>query len=253
MQLRPIGWFHKTTARNLGVKIFRSLFGIEDYHTHLRWNGIKQFLDSKAYEVLEVGANSGIMTFHFSNLNPAANFMASEYDADAISEGLAVQKHYKQFKNVQFSSQDLREFKSDSKFDQILLIDVLEHIKDDSILLSALGKTLKENGTLLISVPTPRYPIVFGRDFHNSIGHVRDGYTIDHLSDTLDTAGFRILGTRLHTNVFNSFFCSLFYKIKFPGRLKWLLMTFLIPMVSVSESIQGKNSAGLVVLAERLA
>lgn len=252
MQLRPIGWFHHTISRNFGVKLFRLAFGIEDFHTHLRWNGIRSFLDYRARKVLEVGANSGIMTFHFSHSNPSAEFYASEFDIEALAAGEEVQENFSQFKNIQFSSQDLREFKSEIKFDQILLIDVLEHIHNDVALLTALGETLTEHGSLLVSVPTPRYPIVFGREFHDAIGHVRDGYTLDDLRSKLKSAGFEVLDSHFHTNVFNSFFCSFFYKNNLPNRLKWLLMTLLIPLIWFSELFQGRKSAGLAVLAHRL-
>ena len=56
------------------------------------------------------------------------------------------------------------------KFDLILLADVLEHIKDDKKIVNKLSKSLKNNGFILITVPS--YKILFSKK-DIILGHYR--------------------------------------------------------------------------------
>ena len=70
-------------------------------------------------------------------------------------------------------------------FDWLLLIDVLEHLETPGQLLEKLDANVKEGGLVLISVPTPCYPRVFGEAFHREVGHVVDGYRLAALDRLL--------------------------------------------------------------------
>jgi SAM-dependent methyltransferase len=85
----------------------------------------------------------------------------------------------------------------DRSFDQIVIVDYLEHIEDDRGFGRELARILRPGGALIVNVPhvQPGSPLVRLRQrigltdaWH---GHVRPGYTLDSLSDTLGPA-FRI-------------------------------------------------------------
>lgn len=249
---KPVGWYHHSISKTWFQKIFRLIFGIDDFHTHVRWNAIKDFLDLKAKYTLEIGANSGVISFQCASISPGARIDASEYDLFALSDAENIKNKYQKFNNVFFSNTDLREFTASKEFDQILAIDVLEHIDDDAYLLSQIYLSLRVGGSLILSVPTPTYPEVFGRDFHESIGHVRDGYTLEHLAILLKEAGFTLVNYRYHTGYLSSFFCSLIYREKLSGRFRFLLIGILIPFIHFMERSAGDKSAGLAVLATKV-
>jgi 2-polyprenyl-3-methyl-5-hydroxy-6-metoxy-1,4-benzoquinol methylase len=78
------------------------------------------------------------------------------------------------------------------RFDNITLIDVLEHIEDDAATIGKIKKLLEPGGQVIILVP--QYPHLYGaRD--RRIGHFRR-YTRRELTDKLLSQGFEIITTR---------------------------------------------------------
>lgn len=72
----------------------------------------------------------------------------------------------------------------DATFDACLCTEVIEHIKEDNLVISELARIIKPGGFLLISVPTPPAPY--------DPAHVREGYTLEELSELLIKNGFTI-------------------------------------------------------------
>jgi hypothetical protein len=96
----------------------------------------------------------------------------------------------------------------DKTYDQILLIDVLEHIEKDSCVLENIKKLFHPSTRLIISVPNTNYKQVFSEEFHNLVGHKRDGYSIDCLTTILEHSGFIVeksFNYSIHTKHFYEF------------------------------------------------
>lgn len=74
----------------------------------------------------------------------------------------------------------------DQQFDLVIHCEVLEHIEDDHKVLSELFRVLQPGGRLVISVPVPPAPI-------DDEEHVREGYTLEEISQLLNGTGFKIL------------------------------------------------------------
>jgi SAM-dependent methyltransferase len=80
---------------------------------------------------------------------------------------------------------------ADRSFDQVVIVDYLEHIADDRAFARELERVLKPGGVLLVNVPhlQPGSPLIWLRHrigltdaWH---GHLRPGYTIATLAETL--------------------------------------------------------------------
>jgi len=144
------------------------------------------------------------------------------------------------------------------KFDQVLLIDVLEHIEDDFQALKTANRALKPGGYLVISVPTPLYPKYFGHEFAELVGHVRAGYTLGDLELMLRSTGFEILEWHYHTNPSIAKLCSLWYKQLRNPFLKWVLMPPLNVLSTLDlrrplrEKRQPIRSCGIALLAKKM-
>jgi len=88
---------------------------------------------------------------------------------------------------------DLTKLSEKNCYDLILSVDVMEHIEEDYTVFENFHRSLKENGTLIISTPSDKG----GSDVHSEhddsfIGeHVRDGYSINDITEKLTRAGFR--------------------------------------------------------------
>jgi SAM-dependent methyltransferase len=112
---------------------------------------------------------------------------------------------------ISFEIADLNTFTEPESHDLILCVDVLEHIKDDILVMENLCRSLRPGGMLIVSTPSDRG----GSDVHvegedSFIGeHVRDGYGKEEISGKLLSAGF----SRAETD----------YTYGKPGQLAWKL------------------------------
>lgn len=86
----------------------------------------------------------------------------------------------------------------DGTFDYVVILDFIEHIKDDELCLDEIGRVLKPGGVLIISTPTTGRFFLINR-IKNKIGmtpdiygHVREGYEVDDLKRRLESRGFRL-------------------------------------------------------------
>lgn len=239
---------NKTTAR-----LYGKLVGITDFHSHFRWAAIKQFINFQAQRTLEAGAGTGLMTFEVAKrLVKNGKIIASELDERSVGVSEKIIKKG-DFKNVEFIKKDLRALGLQEKFDQVLAIDVLEHIEDDLLALKEINAILETNGRLVISVPTPLYPKYFGKEFAEKIGHMRDGYCVEELNEKLYASGFRTLKYKYYTRFWASLFCSLFYKTNKIPRIKLILLPILKYLALFLDRFStDAHSSSLAILAEKV-
>tara|TARA_B100000029_G_scaffold442035_1_gene460204 strand:- start:294 stop:1067 length:774 start_codon:yes stop_codon:yes gene_type:complete len=100
---------------------------------------------------LEVGCGTGFVLSAVGKLYPNAKLHGSEY----FEEGLIHAR--RRVPNANFSKLDARKMTDEERFDCIGAFDVIEHIKEDELVLSNLSRALKNDGTLLVTVPQHRW------------------------------------------------------------------------------------------------
>jgi len=86
---------------------------------------------------------------------------------------------------------------ADKTYESIVLVNVLEHIKDDAAALSGLMRTLRPGGYLLLFVPALKF--LFS-DLDALHGHFRR-YQLDEINDRTRAAGFEIIRSRYFDTV----------------------------------------------------
>ena len=59
-----VGWWEYKVQRSFISKIYTLLFGIGDFHTHIRFRAVKNLFQQKDRNV-EIGAGSGVMSIGF--------------------------------------------------------------------------------------------------------------------------------------------------------------------------------------------
>ncbi len=104
------------------------------------------------------------------------------------------------FENVEFRHFDLRwydRYEELGEFDQILLMETIEHVVDDVKLISCIAERLKVGGRLLLTTPSHDHSPMFGEGLHLSGGvedgrHVRWGYSADELRQLVERAGLQL-------------------------------------------------------------
>jgi SAM-dependent methyltransferase len=135
---------------------------------------------SKRARVLEVGCGTG------HNLQMLGAFgKLDACELDAIARGMASDRLGRPVLEARLP--DLSMFKAGS-YDLIALLDVLEHVPDDSGSLTAIRKLLKPGGALLLTVPANKWMW----SAHDVAHHHFRRYTRTELAKRFREAGFEV-------------------------------------------------------------
>lgn len=179
--------------------------------------------------ILDAGAGFGQYVYFLSRLNPNWHILAVDLKAEQVDDCnrffQAIGKP-----NVVFKTADLTTFCEPNAFDLVLSIDVMEHIEDDVGVFRNLFHSMKQGGLLLISTPSDKG----GSDVHHEHSepdgaahgfideHVRDGYSLEDITQKLKAAGFQRI--------------EAYYTYGKPGRLAWRLsMKYPIQLLGISQ------------------
>jgi SAM-dependent methyltransferase len=228
---------------------YRRLFGAEDMHSHFRWDAVAPLIDFHASRTLEVGGGDGRIAFEVAAGGHDAPIVLTEFDPHSVAQARAIAAAGG-FRQVEVSQKDLRQLGLGPGFDQVLAVDVLEHIDDDVLALREISGALAPGGRLVISVPTPRYPKVFGRKFHDHLGHVRDGYRLADLETKLGEAGLEVVEHRYYTGKWVSRGCRLFYGLGVPYVIGVLWAPFVRSALRTTErSVRAEEACSLALVA----
>lgn len=156
----------------------------------------------KGKTLLDIGSGRG----HFMNLAKKIHYSVEGIEPDKKLIEMT-EKTYGKIGNIyNIRAEEIDRIKK--KYDTIILIDVLEHIKDDGNQLKLIRKRLNKGGRCIILVPA--YQFLYSmRD--KSIGHYRR-YTVSSLTGLMEDAGFSIIHKR-YWNMLGFFIYALFEKI----------------------------------------
>jgi len=144
-----------------------------------------KFLKGK---ILEVGCGIGNFT---GNLTNYGEVFAIDIDKQHITETKKMlgSRVKVQFGDIEKSSV----FFNGQKFDTVVCLNVLEHIKADKTALKNLYNLLNKDGTLILLVPA--HELLFG-EIDRSIGHFRR-YDKTKLGKLMTNTGFKIISGRI--------------------------------------------------------
>ena len=191
-------------AKNMGF-IFIRLFGYPlNYIDRMRIRTILSYFLEHEGEVLDVGCSFGVLGFELANRG--FNVTAIDVNPESIKLGKNI-KRISQVHNINFIEKDFLESNFISNhFDIVTMIEVLEHIKDDSKVIKEIYRILKIGGRVIISVPYKAkmiehhdspIPALIKNGKHVRIGvpgefHYRDGYNTRKLISLMQYHGFSI-------------------------------------------------------------
>jgi 2-polyprenyl-3-methyl-5-hydroxy-6-metoxy-1,4-benzoquinol methylase len=238
----PLGASKSLVDSRPAFRAYRRLFGAENMHSHYRWNAVSPLIDYAARRTLEVGGGDGRISFEVASLGHANPIVMTEFDPASVAEAEAIEAAGG-FTQVEVSQKDLRQLGMGTAFDQVLAIDVLEHIDDDTLAIQQIAEALAPGGRLIVSVPTPRYPRVFSRRFHEHLGHVRDGYFLEDLAPKLASAGLTIKESRYYTGTWVARGARLFYGMRIPYFIGVLWAPLVRPLLRRTERAVAREDA----------
>ena len=181
-----------------------SVFGYPlDPVNRLRIRTVLRYLPAKG-KILDVGCSFGVYDFELAKRN---------YDVTGIDtniESIELANHIKKclgFRNVRFIRSNIltNEFPA-KQFNAIIMIEVLEHIREDDRAVRELNKILKNDGFIILSVPyaeemeeyeDPVPACLTSGGTRVCIGkggsHYRNGYNQEKLASLLESNGFTVM------------------------------------------------------------
>ncbi len=161
----------------------------EHWYYVSKGKAMREFLgEHKSLEVLDVGAGSGIFSRQLLDHNICQSAVCVDPGYDEESEELHQGKKIKFVKSLDKTTQKL-----------ILMMDVLEHVPDDTALIREYADSMPDDGKLLITVPAFQF-MWSGHDVF--LEHYRR-YTIEQMERAVSMAGLKPIKSRY-------FFASLF-------------------------------------------
>lgn len=183
---------------------------------------------SPELQVLDAGSGFGQYDYFMSSLGKQWHITGVDVKEEQIADCNNFFQKIGRGDRVKFQIADLTKYIQTDSYDLILSVDVMEHILEDETVFSNFFKSMKKEGTLIISTPSDQG----GSDAHHHHGeddvhgfideHVRDGYNSADISDKLKHAGFSNIETQ--------------YTYGKPGSLSWRLsMKYPILMLNASK------------------
>lgn len=232
--------------------LYTFLFGVPDFHSHIRWRAVKKAL-LPCSKNIEIGAGIGLMSFHFA-LTFKKPILSLAYTLDEYEMALSIIECARWLKNyVNIGLGDAQNLSSlpDNQFDQVLLIDVLEHVKDDHAAVREVYRILKVGGRVIVSVPTPYYPYYFTHEFDREIGHLRH-YTPQKIRSLFEKNGFKTISIFPHTSSLTGVLSLIWYGIlKKTMVLKMMIMPILLMLSLLTEKMYNLCHCGLIAIFEK--
>ncbi len=131
--------------------------------------------------VLEVGAGHGSVTQHLAR---GRRFVATDLSDSCLG---VLRERFAAWPNVEVRHLDLRHVDIDETFDSVVIINLLEHMYDDTAALQTLRDRLNRGGHCLIYVPALNW--LYGK-FDRDVGHYRR-YSKRRLAAVVREAGLQ--------------------------------------------------------------
>ena len=155
-------------------------------------------------------------------------------------------------------------------FDQIICLDVLEHLPDAQAALKEMSRVLRKHGVIIITVPNELYltkpvlPINF-KEHLKVIGHETAGFGYQQLKAMLEKEGFRIVRHEYYLKFFGRIMTELtfwliggrrmlrarkqMYKYSY---LAFLAFTLTYPVMFLDELLPNRDGGMLAVKAVKV-
>jgi ubiquinone/menaquinone biosynthesis C-methylase UbiE len=187
-----VAWAPEMVGQEVGfpAENFPALASVEAKHFWFRarnsliiWALKKYFPEFNS--LLEVGCGTGFVLSGIAQSFPGARLVGSEI----FTAGLVFAAQ--RMPEVELLQADARRLPFADEFEIVSALDVIEHVKEDDLVLSNLYRAVKPGGGCLITVPQHRW---LWSSVDDAACHERR-YAVADLHRKIESAGFRILAS----------------------------------------------------------
>jgi len=160
---------------------------------------IRQILGSmrgrKRVDVLDAGTGFAQYAYLMARDFPNVHVLAVDVKEDYLQSARRFIETTPQRDRVRFQVEDLTRLSVDGPFDLILSVDVMEHIEEDVAVFRHFERVLAPGGYVIINTPSDQGGSDVTDEGETSFieEHVRDGYSVEELSEKLSRAGLEVV------------------------------------------------------------
>ncbi len=171
----------------------------------------------KPRTILDAGSGFGQYSYYVAK-NSDAEVLGVDINGDEVEKCNKFAGAMR-IARLSFQQGDLEKLEIDRKFDLVISVDVMEHIKNDLQVFTNFFRLLSAGGKVLISTPSNfGGSNVHEEGEHSFIDeHYRDGYTESDITSKLESAGFKIESIRYTYGKIGSWYWNL--AVRIPVRL----------------------------------
>src|SRR5690348_3021113 len=165
-----------------------------DLHTRNR-AALCRYWGTGPRDVLDAGSGNGY--FSWLAYQSGARVVALNFEASQIEKAKSFLIDYRKAdpERIRFEQCNLYDLNRETRrFDEIICFEVLEHIRDDRLIVKEFHRILRFGGVLHVCSPHRLHPRHQQEvlDLKEAGGHVRAGYTEEDYRKLLEPCGFKI-------------------------------------------------------------
>ena len=161
-----------------------------------RWLWLRRHVLEPPARTLDAGSGNGTFSMYLAS---HGNEVTAISDHEPSQEKARRRAAKGGIEGADFITLDLRRLDEHADelgvFDQVVCLEVLEHIIEDEKLVRAFARLLRPGGRLLVTTPYRDHVLAYNEEIsaEEDGGHVRPGYTHEELTELLGPAGLQVV------------------------------------------------------------
>ena len=254
--------FNRTPALRVLFYHLLDILLLRTWHVHKALRKIRRTLPETS-RILDAGSGFGQYDYYMARKMPHSQILAVDIKEDQIAD---CSRFFAQIglPQVRFEVADLTQYMAPDAYHLILSVDVMEHILEDTLVLTHFHRSLQAGGTLLLSTPSERGAQDEQTGSGSFIGeHVRCGYAVADMRDKLVQAGFQDIRIRYTYGVpgRTAWHLSMKYPVLLLGKSRWffvllpfyyvIFFPFCLILNYLDVSCRHRSGSGLLVEARK--
>jgi len=187
-------------------RLYVSTFGIPDTVKQQQAREVFSILDKLSFSsVLDIGCAQGHYSIRIARKYPDSKVKGIDISKEDLNVGRLVKRKFS-LKNLAFEKRDVCVDSINEKYDLVVLLQVIEHLRDDRAALKEIRQIISNKGHLIITAPNIESQIIdWLKSYVTVEGHFREGYKLEELVQMLVNANFKIKQIRYLSGTIGQF------------------------------------------------
>lgn len=236
-------------------RLYVRIFGLPDTIKQQQAREVFSIINKLPFSsVLDIGCGQGHYSIRIARKYSNSKVKGIDVNDEKLNLAMAVKRKFG-LSNLTFEKMDICADSTNEKYDLVLLLQVIEHLRDDRKTLARIREIIRDNGYLIITAPNIQSPIInWSKHYVTVKGHFRDGYRVKELTEMISDAKFNIKEVRPLSGTIGQLVekVETYSKINLPSSLFALMYPFLDHIAFLDDYLKAYNStngSGIMVVA----